>query len=175
MQTSSEDQNRSSYPQLRIISCNAADIYEHIFPKLYGGYFRDRIVLLRGKNMKCYDNVMQELSAAFQFPYYFGNSYSAASDCLSDLDWMPALSYKVIIYDADHVLDDDQEELPAFYRTLGTAQQNLWEELHNLELSGRGRTRLNIILHAEPLRLPALKHSLEISGFSSAPIALDDL
>lgn len=48
-----------------------------------------------------------EISAALQFPSYFGENWDALDECINDLDWLPATdSYLLLITDADQLLED---------------------------------------------------------------------
>lgn len=123
--------------------------------------------------MKRFESMMAEISAAFQFPPYFMDTYPGLADCLSDLDWLPAISYKTIILDADVLLTDEPVERPAFYRALGIAQENFWEALQNLELVGRGRTEFHIILQVESAT--EFMSSLNAAGFSAKTVSLSAL
>lgn len=40
------------------------------------------------------------VSTAMQFPDYFGNNWDALDECLSDMDWLPADGYLLILRDA---------------------------------------------------------------------------
>jgi hypothetical protein len=43
---------------------------------------------LRGSKMKTERGLFDELSAAFQFPYYFGDNWDALDECMADLSWL---------------------------------------------------------------------------------------
>jgi hypothetical protein len=44
---------------------------------------------VRGRKMSRLAGLMDEFSAALQFPYYFGENWSAFQECLGDMDWLP--------------------------------------------------------------------------------------
>jgi RNAse (barnase) inhibitor barstar len=48
-----------------------------------------------------------EIGAALQFPYYFGENLDALDECLCDLEWLPADRYLFVVQDAAHVLSAD--------------------------------------------------------------------
>jgi len=54
---------------------------------------------LRGKRCKTEDSFFHEVSAAFQFPYYFGENWPAIDECLCDLEWLNAQKIFVVIDD----------------------------------------------------------------------------
>lgn len=46
------------------------------------------ISYLRGKRYKTEQDFLIEVSASFQFPYYYGENWSAFDDCIQDLEWI---------------------------------------------------------------------------------------
>lgn len=40
------------------------------------------------------------VSAAMQFPDYFGNNWDALDECLGDMDWLPSDGYLLVLRDA---------------------------------------------------------------------------
>jgi RNAse (barnase) inhibitor barstar len=62
--------------------------------------------VLRGRKMRDEDSLFDELGAALQFPYYFGENWPALDECINDLEWIPASAFAFVIVDAHEVLDD---------------------------------------------------------------------
>lgn len=46
------------------------------------------ISYLRGKRCKTEDDFLIEVSASFQFPYYYGENWAAFDECINDLEWL---------------------------------------------------------------------------------------
>ena len=44
--------------------------------------------------------LMRNIAAALRFPDWFGANWDALEDCLSDLSWLPASGYVLVIEDA---------------------------------------------------------------------------
>lgn len=44
---------------------------------------------------------LARIAAALRFPDWFGHNWDALADCLSDLSWLPADGYIVILHNAD--------------------------------------------------------------------------
>src|SRR5262245_30505972 len=65
------------------------------------------IRIVRGSRMRTVSALFDEFSAAFQFPYYFGENWSAFDECLADLEWLPATGYVMAISDTTKVLSDE--------------------------------------------------------------------
>ena len=56
-----------------------------------------------------------------EFPDYFGHNWDALEECLTDLEWLPAKGYIVLITDAAHVLSHDESEYETFLEILRDA------------------------------------------------------
>jgi len=54
--------------------------------------------------MRIVRDLFDELAAACQFPYYFGENWPAFAECLGDLDWMNSLRFVLIITEFEEVL-----------------------------------------------------------------------
>jgi hypothetical protein len=65
---------------------------------------------LRGTRCRTATGLFDELAAALQFPAYFGGNWNAVRDMLSDLRWVPADAYLLIVEDADELLADEPDE-----------------------------------------------------------------
>lgn len=73
---------------------------------------------VRGTKMRSVDDLFDEFAAAFQFPGYFGQNWPAFDECMSDLEWLPAQGYIVMIYEAALLLSDDILDRPTFARIM---------------------------------------------------------
>ncbi len=69
--------------------------------KLPAGF---HLVLLRGSKCKTVSALLAEFAKAFDFPEYFGHNWDALEECLTDLEWLPAKGYVVLLSDAELVL-----------------------------------------------------------------------
>jgi Barstar (barnase inhibitor) len=67
---------------------------------LAGGVVRS----LHGSAMTTEDAAFDEFARALEFPDYFGRNWDAVWDCLTDLDWLPAPAYLLVVENADRVL-----------------------------------------------------------------------
>src|SRR5215831_6760717 len=60
--------------------------------------------VLRGRKMATVKDLFDECAAALQFPSYFGENWAAFHECMTDLSWLQATSYVLIITDASEFL-----------------------------------------------------------------------
>ena len=67
--------------------------------------------VLRGRKMRTWARLFDEMAAAFQFPEYFGENLDALHDCLTDFAWLPPQKgYVVLVAEADELLLDEPPE-----------------------------------------------------------------
>jgi barstar (barnase inhibitor) len=62
---------------------------------------------------------LAELARAFACPPYFGGTWDALEDCLTDLEWLPGAGYRLLIRDADRLLPRDADGYATLVALLG--------------------------------------------------------
>ncbi|WP_433318356.1 barstar family protein [Micromonospora sp. CA-269861] len=67
------------------------------------------------------DHVFYEFSDALLFPGYFGWNWDALSDCLRDLNWLPADGYLIIVENAPWLGSSSAEDRHTLFRILSRA------------------------------------------------------
>jgi RNAse (barnase) inhibitor barstar len=65
--------------------------------------------------------LLAEMARAFDFPAHFGQNWDALEDCLTDLEWLPAVGYVLVITFADRLLPGPPDE----YATLVSILQSV--------------------------------------------------
>src|SRR5262245_17994548 len=91
---------RPEKPYLHLFLASEADAWE-----LLGNFARSaaRPVaarMIRGQKAETTAALFDEFAAALQFPAHFGENWDALSDCLTDLEWLPADAYILCITSA---------------------------------------------------------------------------
>jgi RNAse (barnase) inhibitor barstar len=74
--------------------------------------------VLEGHELRTEDQVFENFARAFAFPDYFGRNWDAFDECMGDLAWLPARSYRVVIMDAEHLLDENMRARGIFLRIM---------------------------------------------------------
>lgn len=71
------------------------------------------ILLLRmdASVMGSLEEMYQMFSQVFQLPDYFGKNFNALDECLTDLEWLSANGYLVVIKNAEHLLYNDTDDV----------------------------------------------------------------
>jgi len=77
--------------------------------------------IIKGRHCKTPASLFAEFAGVLEFPDYFGHNWDALEDCLTDLEWLPAKGYILLITDAAHVLSNDEEEYETFLEILRDA------------------------------------------------------
>lgn len=128
--------------------------------------------VIQGAKCQTTAGLLTEHARALDFPDYFGHNWDALEECLTDLEWLPAKGYILLITDAGRVLPDDEEEYETFLEILrdageawGTGQAGMGARratpFHVLfavserEKARRAHWGMNEI-HTEPARKPGI-------------------
>ena len=82
--------------EIKFCSLSKSEVYHEIYLFSQSGAY---VSYLRGTRCKTEDDFFHEISASFQFPYYFGENWAAMDECLCDLEWLSAAKIFVIIDD----------------------------------------------------------------------------
>jgi hypothetical protein len=61
---------------------------------------------IRGEKCTTATGFFDEVSAALQFPYYFGDNWDSFEECVNDLSWMRGKAYILMVTDAPRLLQD---------------------------------------------------------------------
>jgi len=83
--------------------------------------------VVRGRKMRTQQALYSEISAALQFPLYFGENADAFDECMADLAWLPPQAgYVVVITAPDEVLaEEDASALQWLVGSLSGACEEL--------------------------------------------------
>jgi hypothetical protein len=78
---------------------------------------------IEGRRCATKAGVLSEFARALEFPPYFGENWDAFEECLTDLSWMPAAGYLIVVTDAEQVLPDREEDYATLIDSLEAAGQ----------------------------------------------------
>lgn len=106
--------------------------------------------VVRGEKMRSTPALMVEVSAALQFPHYFGENWPAFDECLADMDWlMPTQGIIVVIRNAIEVLSEEiDDELETFVRLLRKATSEYAVAIERGEWWDRPALPFHVVLQA---------------------------
>ena len=86
-----------------------------------------------GQQNEIASGLFDEIAAACQFPYYFGENWPAFAECLGDMSWLNSSRFVLIITHFEEVLVDEKFEMGALGRALRTAISAYNEERKNAD------------------------------------------
>jgi hypothetical protein len=81
---------------------------------------------LRGARMRTEAGLQAEFARRLEFPAYFGHNWAALEDCLTDLEWLPAPAYLLVIEEAEQVLIDEPPERTGLFGDLLIGAVGAW-------------------------------------------------
>ena len=68
------------------------------------------IAVLNGEAAGTRAGFFQEIARALRFPDYFGHNWDAVYDCLTDMSWLPAAGYVLVLDGFDHFATNEPEQ-----------------------------------------------------------------
>jgi len=74
--------------------------------------------IIQGVKCRTPAGLLTECARALGFPDYFGHNWDALEECLTDLEWLPAKGYILVITNAADVLSNDETEYETFLEIL---------------------------------------------------------
>jgi hypothetical protein len=106
--------------------------------------------IIRGKRCKTKDSLIQEFSAALQFPYYsVGDNWDGFDECIVDLNWLPEEKrYFIFITNFNEVLLEYPEELKKFFLVMNDVPMQ-WAKENRIGIPSEPAA-FNILFHCEP-------------------------
>jgi hypothetical protein len=112
--------------------------------------------ILRGMQCLTKDALLDEFARGLEFPEYFGRNWDALEDCLTDLEWLSAESFVLIITNADHVLKKSPGDMKTFAGILSSSAAH-WA-------SADPPASFHCVFQCEPASNEDLKHRLAEGG-----------
>jgi len=113
---------------------------------------------LRGRRMRTTDGLFAEFARRLEFPAWFGHNWAALEDCLTDLEWLPAPGYLIVLDDAEHVLAEEDLPRTGLFGDLLTRVAEAWSQpVADGQWWDRAGLDFRVVLHpgtpdaAEPL------------------------
>ena len=55
-------------------------------------------------------SLLRKLALAMHFPAWFGNNWDALADCVTDMSWLPATGYVIVLQHAQAMEDNAEED-----------------------------------------------------------------
>lgn len=113
---------------------------------------------MHGEQMGDIDGVFSQFYEALRLPEYFGWNWNALYDCLSDLNWISATRYLLIMEDSEKILTEDPEERSILFRTLLRSAED-WARRPNFP--ERVKSTFHVILLCSPEARDVLQREID--------------
>ncbi|HTY58967.1 MAG TPA: barstar family protein [Bacteroidota bacterium] len=114
--------------------------------------------ILRGNRCAAKDALLEEFARGLDFPDYFGKNWDALEDCLTDLEWLSAEAFVVIVTNADQILKNSPGELKTLAGILASASRH-WVEADP-------PASFHCLFHCEPESAGDLRERLSEAGIT---------
>ena len=126
---------------------------------------RENVVrFVRGAKCRDVPALYDEVAAAVQFPYYFGENWPAFEDCITDLEWLNCRAFFMVIFDADQLLaDEEMEEFAILARIFQNARENRTIAMQNVSETPED-IPFYVILQCKPAKASGLTERLQKIG-----------
>lgn len=112
--------------------CTSGELYTWMYELRGDG--RNYVAYIRGGRCDTYQGFDREMSAALQFPYYYGENMNAFDECITDLEWLHAEHVYLVIDQAERFMEIDRA-------------QDGWYTRHLAGAAGTADVPLTIVLH----------------------------
>ena len=73
------------HKNIKICALTKNEVYHKLYLESQGDAYTS---YLRGIRCKTEDDFLIEVSASFQFPFYYGENWPAFDECIQDLEWI---------------------------------------------------------------------------------------
>jgi hypothetical protein len=122
--------------------------------------------ILRVRGEKATDDArfFDELAAALQFPYYFGENWDAANECVSEPLWLKGSSFLFIFDSAQHLLSESDRGFRILLEVLADAHDRWHRETADFGPRGRQPIAFQSILACAPDAVDALIERMDAAN-----------
>src|SRR5712692_4855415 len=131
---------------------------------------------VRGKKMCKRAALFNEFAAALQFPDYFGDNLDAFDECITDLEWLNARGYLIVILNADEVLADTTDpdsDFRVFVDQLNSAALQWSKPIKQGEAWDRDARPFHVIFHVEHGQMASFRLRLERIGIELPKVTVE--
>lgn len=104
-------------------SISNEQIYGKLFSEAQLGSYTSYI---RGRRCETEEDFFQEISASFQFPWYFGENWAAFDECICDLEWLNFNRIFVVVDDYSKIFNGNVDLQKLLIKYL-TCAVDYWE------------------------------------------------
>ncbi|OBF33036.1 hypothetical protein A5724_20670 [Mycobacterium sp. ACS1612] len=113
-------------PAISVLAATPSTLADHLMAWMPAHPEWD-ILRVRGTKSSNKKEFFDEVGAAVQFPYYFGENWDASWDCITELSWLKGSSFLIVFDSAEYLLTQSNQDFEILLRMLDDAS-SLWHE-----------------------------------------------
>lgn len=158
-------------PALKVLASTASDAENAALAWSEAGIV---VRYVRGRKMQSTAKLMNEVAAALQFPWYFGENWAAFDECFSELESLPPdRPIVVLIEDAAEVLADEPIiELEALVSAARSASKTFSTPIADGEWWDRPAIPFHVVLQSERDRVSEVVQRWTAAGAIVEPLSV---
>ena len=126
---------------------------------------------MRGGKMQTVEGMHDEISAALQFPWYYGENWAALEECINDLSWLPGEAYILIFTDAEQLLTKEDDEVFGIFIGILNDAAAMWNRQVETEEQMRSFAPFHMIFQSSDKE--RFTSRLQLAGFSCAELDIN--
>lgn len=122
--------------------------------------------------MRDVDACFHEFAAVYQFPHNWGHNWSAFSEVMRELEWMPSSCYVCVVTNAEYLLkDDDPSEFLTFCKIMSGVGAEWANAIRDGEYWDRVETPFHTVFRCVPASMAAIQKKVEATGVPFAHLS----
>ena len=122
------------------------------------------VLRVRGNKSLDEAHFFDEVAAALQFPYYFGENWDAVWDCITDLNWLRGSSFLIVFDSAEHLLSQSDRGFTLLLKVLADAHERWHRETADFGSRGRQPIAFQSVLACDPDTVDAFMTRMTEAG-----------
>jgi RNAse (barnase) inhibitor barstar len=120
------------------------------------------IKIIRGEKSKSKTPFFNEVSAALQFPAYFGENWDAFEECINDLEWLPGDAYILLVSEATQLFGNAKYKKD--FRTLIEILEDTNKQKLEVKHHSAGESKpvsFHVVFQCTETKVNIFKHRLD--------------
>ncbi|GAC1467041.1 MAG: hypothetical protein PVSMB1_16190 [Gemmatimonadaceae bacterium] len=127
-----------------------------------------QVLRIRSKKSPDDPHFFDELAAAMQFPYYFGENWDAVWDCITDLNWLKGSSFLIVFDSAEYLLSESNRGFELLLKVLSDAHDRWRRETADFGVDGSQPIAFQSVFACDPDYVDRLTQRMTAAGATFA-------
>jgi|GEM_PF-1666136 len=157
-------------PYFYCTGVSSSDVNDFGYSLFFNGSPGLVVRFIRGRKMSNVAGLHNEISAALQFPWYYGENWPALDECINDLEWLPGQAYILIFTDAEELLREEDDEVFASFICILHDAAAIWNGQVESGEQIRSFAPFHVIFQSN--NIERFTSRLQVANFSCAELDL---